>query len=146
MPLTRPLQRELKAAKRATTSAGPGGAPPAAAKKKNRRGKSSSRLFLTKRPRGGAAITDAAGDVWIARDARLLNKWLQKAGRFQSSGYSLDKDGSHAASGWQGRRPPPKDHSQIRKDYASGAIGVTLATFFLVPYTECVPYAPSHPR
>ena len=51
----------------------------AVAKKKNQWEKSSSRLFLTKCLQGGTAITDAAGDIWIVQDVRLLNKWLQNA-------------------------------------------------------------------
>jgi hypothetical protein len=114
----------------------PGEGSPSVEKKKRGRGKGSSARFQKAKGRGGKALKDAGGDEWLARDTRLLLKWLQRASILQSLTYSLEKDGSKTRTGWQGKPPPPKSRAEIRSDYFSGAIKATLETFYPVPYAK----------
>lgn len=47
-------------------------------------------------------------------------------------GFSVEKDGSAATTGWQGALPPKPAQEEVLRLYESGEIKATLATFYPV--------------
>jgi hypothetical protein len=121
--------------KNQASSMGKGGAS-STGKKSGGRGKGSSEKFHKAKPRGGSALRAAGGDEWLARDLRLMSKWLRRAHTLQSSSYSLQMDGSRTQTGWHGKQPPRKSREEIRSAYFNGTIKETLETFCPVSYTK----------
>ncbi|KAF8960543.1 hypothetical protein BDZ97DRAFT_1665701 [Flammula alnicola] len=116
------------------------GAPPASdacgSKKKNhgKRGKSSS----ANRKRTGVAIREAGGDQQAASDRRLSKKWTAITDYYRTGAYSLKADGAVTAPGWNGRSQPKQSRAEVKRDYATKAIHVTLSKFFPVWCDLCV--------
>lgn len=99
-----------------------------AKKGKGKRGKKSSR------PRGGVALKEAGGDLFVWDTIRLRAKLVAKSDLFQANGYSIQQDGSHTSTGWQGRNPPLVARKEIRALYRRPKdMQAVLETFFPVP-------------
>lgn len=100
--------------------------PKTKAKKGHRRGKNSSR------PRGGKALREAGGDSYAADTRRLQKKLVSRGDLYQTTSYSVERDGSRVSTGWQGRNPPPRARSEIRRLYGSKEMQTILESFFPV--------------
>ena len=120
------LQLPTAAAPQAS-SRSPG--PPQAPQKKKkgkRRGKTSSR------PRGGKALKAAGGNSYVSDTQRLRKKLVYRADFYQTGSYSIEQNGSRVSTGWQGRNPPPRARSEIRRLYGTKGMQSVLETFFPV--------------
>ncbi len=106
--------------------------PFATKKKGKRRGKSSSR------PRGGKDLKAAGGDSYVADTMRLRRKLISMGDFYKTRAYSIERDGSHVTTGWQGRNPPPRARSQIRRLYGTSEMQRILELFFPVYANLCV--------
>ncbi|KAF8200141.1 hypothetical protein BJ912DRAFT_836551, partial [Pholiota molesta] len=87
----------------------------------------------SKRPRGGVYIWEAGRDTFLADTRRLRAKWIQRGELFRTQSYSINLNGAHVSTGWQGLNPPPLARSQIRRSYSNNSILDTVAKFFPVP-------------
>jgi hypothetical protein len=87
----------------------------------------------SKRPRGGVYIREAGRDTFLADTRRLRAKWIQRGELFRTQSYSINLNGAHVSTGWQGLNPPPLARSQIRRSYSNNSILDTVAKFFPVP-------------
>lgn len=93
-------------------------------RKGKRRGKKSSR------PRGGKELKAAGGDAYAGDTKRLQKKLMSKGDLYQTSSYSVEQNGSRVSTGWQGRNPPRRARSEIRRLYGSKEMQEILEGFF----------------
>jgi hypothetical protein len=104
-----------------------------ASQKKAKNWKSSRRGKKASRPRAGAFFQDAGGDTYLADTRRLRAKLVQRGDVFLTGGYSIERNGNHVTTGWQGKNPPTRARAEVKRMYMNGSIKEIVATFFPVP-------------
>lgn len=84
-------------------------------------------------PRGGMHRQLIGEDGYAADSERLLAKLFKNSKVFQTTAYSLEKNGNHVSTGWHGLNPSVKARKQLQTMYNSGKIKKEVAKLFPIP-------------
>jgi hypothetical protein len=98
-------------------------------KKRKKRGTNGT---AKRRHRGGRATQEAGGDMSLASAARQGAKLLKNAHIYSTPQASLQEDGRHTSTGWQGKEPPEISRREIIRLWETGGIHRYLLGFYRV--------------